>query len=83
MTKKEAMEYVLNKQKGYINDIVSVIGDENFRALSLLGFIKRGKEINNKDSWKVTKSLEDFLRPYNEKNSFFDKVRYYINSKLG
>jgi len=83
MTKKEAMEYVLRLQKGYVSDIVAAIGEENFKALSLLGFIKRGKEISNKDSWKATKSLEQFLKPYSEKISFFDKVRYYINSKIG
>ncbi len=83
MTKKEAMEYVLHLQKGYVSDIVSVIGEENFKALCLLGFIKRGKEINNKDSCKATKLLKQFLKPYNEKISFFDKVRYYINSKIG
>jgi len=83
MTKKEAMEYILYQQKGYVKDIVQAIGEENFKALCLLGFIKRGKEVNNKDSWKATKFLKQFLEPYNEKISFFDKVRYYINSKIG
>jgi hypothetical protein len=82
MTRKEAIEYLIKQKKGYINDIINVIGKENFNALSLLGFIKRGKEVNNKDSWQITKSAEEFLKPYNKKISFFDKIRYYLNSKL-
>ena len=83
MNQKDAMEYVLKQKRGYMQKQIDVIGKANFKTLSLLGFIKQGKEFNNKDSWTVTKSLERFLLPYHQKVSLFDKVRYYINSKIG
>ena len=83
MNQKDAMEYVLKQKRGYRKDLIDAIGEENFKTLSLLGFIKQGKEFNNKDSWTVAKSLKKFLLPYHQKVSLFDKVRYYINSKIG
>jgi hypothetical protein len=83
MTKREAMQYVYRSQNGYVEDIKQKIGQENFKALTLLGFVKRGKESSNRDSWKSTNSLEQFLKPYNTEVSFFDKIRFYLNNKIG
>lgn len=82
LSKKEAMEYVINEKRGYVDELVKKIGEENFKTLALIGFIKQGKEKSNKDSWQATKSLEEFLKPYRKKLSIFDKIRYFINSKL-
>ncbi len=83
MTKKESMEYIYKLKKGYVEDIISEIGEENFKSLTLLGFIKRGKEISNKDSWQTTNLLEKFISPYKKELSLFDKMRFFINKKIG
>ena len=71
------MEYIFKNQKGYVSILIEKIGRENFKAMYLLNFIKVKKE-----NWKMTKNLENFMEPYFKKDSFFDKIRFYINSKL-
>ena len=42
----------------------------------------KGKEISNKDSWKVTEFAVDFVNNINKKISIFDRFRYFINNKI-
>ncbi len=80
--KIETINYVVKNKNGYLNDLKYKIGENNLKALLQTGFIIRGKEISNKDSWKVTEFAVDFVNNINKKISIFDKFRYFINSKI-
>ena len=82
MTKMEAINYIVSSQNGYLDDLQHKIGSDNLTSLLLTGFLKRGKEISNKNSWKSTKLAQQFSFSENNKTSFFDKVRYFINDKI-
>ena len=73
----ETINYVVKNKNGYLNDLKHKICENNLK-----GFIIKGKEISNKDSWKVTEFAVDFVNNINKKISIFDKFRYFINSKI-
>ena len=80
--KIETINHVVKNKNGYLNDLKHKIGENNLKALLQTGFIIRGKEISNKDSWKVTEFAVDFVNNINKKISIFDRFRYFINSKI-
>lgn len=82
MTKSESINYIVSSQNGYLDDLQNIIGNDNLTALLLTGFLKRGKEISNKDSWKATNLAQQFSSSINTKVSFVDKVRYFINDRI-
>lgn len=82
MTKIETIKYIVEEEKGYLDELKLFIGEGNLKTLLQTGFIMRGKEYSNKDSWKATKFANDFVRVANKKISIFDKFRYFINSKI-
>lgn len=82
MNRQEAISYISINNNGYLSELIEAIGSSNVKALSLTGFISRGKEISNRDSWKATKLSKRLHNSLNPKVSFLDKVRYYINSKI-
>lgn len=82
MTKVQSINYIVSTQHGYLDDLKKIIGNENLKALLLTGFIKRGKELSNKNSWKATSFAHKLSNSTNRKISFFDKIRYAINSKI-
>ena len=82
MTKVQAINYIVSTQNGYLDELKDKIGNENLKALLLTGFIKRGKEASNKDSWKATSFAKRLSDSTNKKVSFFDRVRYTINKKM-
>ena len=82
MTKVQAINYIVSTQNGYLNELKDKIGSENLKALLLTGFIKRGKELSNKDSWKATSFAKRLSSSTDRKVSLFDRVRYAINKKI-
>ena len=80
--KIETINHVVKNKNGYLNDLKLKIGENNLKALLQTGFIMRGKEISNKDSWKVTEFAVDFVNNINKKISIFDRFKYFINSKI-
>ncbi len=80
--KIETINYVVKNKNGYLNDLKHKIGENNLKVLVQTGFIIKGKEISNKDSWKVTEFAVDFVNNINKKISIFDRFRYFINSKI-
>lgn len=82
MTKVQAINYIVSTQNGYLDKLQEKIGSENLKALLLTGFIKRGKEASNKDSWKVTSFAKRLSKSTDRKVSLFDRVRYAINKKI-
>lgn len=82
MTKVQSINYIVSTQNGYLDDLKKIIGNENLKALLLTGFIKRGKELSNKNSWKATSFAQKLSNSTKRKTSFFDKIRYAINSKI-
>ena len=82
MKKIESINYIVQNKNGYLNDLKHKIGENNLKALIQTGFIIKGKEISNKDSWKVTKFALDFVNNINKEISIFDRFRYFINSKM-
>ena len=82
MKKIESINYIVQNKNGYLNDLKHKIGENNLKALIQTGFIIKGKEISNKDSWKVTKFALDFVNNINKEISIFDRFRYFLNSKM-
>jgi hypothetical protein len=95
LKKIESINYIVQNKNGYLNDLKHKIGENNLKALIQTGFIIKGKEISNKDSWKVTKFALDFVNNINlltecnkqsiackKEISIFDRFRYFINSKM-
>ena len=82
MKKIESINYIVQNKNGYLNDLKHKIGENNLKALVQTGFIIKGKEISNKDSWKVTKFALDFVNNINKEISIFDRFRYFLNSKM-
>lgn len=82
MKKIESINYIVQNKNGYLNDLKHKIGENNLKALIQTGFIIKGKEISNKDSWKVTKFALDFVNNINKEISIFDRFRYFINIKM-
>ena len=82
MKKIESINYIIKNKNGYLNDLKHKIGENNLKALVQTGFIIKGKEISNKDSWKVTKFALDFVNNINKEISIFDRFRYFLNSKM-
>lgn len=82
MKKIESINYIIKNKNGYLNDLKHKIGENNLKVLVQTGFIIKGKEISNKDNWKVTKFALDFVNNINKEISIFDRFRYFINSKM-
>ena len=82
MTKIESINYIVSSKNGYLDELQGKIGNDNLTSLLLTGFLKRGKEVSNRDSWSSTILAQQFISTKNKEISFFDKVRYFINDKI-
>jgi hypothetical protein len=78
------LSYIKEHKTGYINDLKKNIGEEEIRKLELVGFVKRGQDLiqkNNQwervESYKTTEEFEDYLSiifPKKENRGFFQKL---------
>jgi len=62
--KNEAILYILDKQSGYIKDLIAIFGEELVNELGRLGYITQGATLiednSFKRTWVKTKKAENY-----------------------
>lgn len=82
---KEAIEIVLDKKKGYRDDLILEVGSEELvDELALLGYISQGSTIDNntaKRTWRKTVKADNYARFFIDKlEEEEEKMGLYLDS---
>jgi hypothetical protein len=68
------LTYILEKQSGGLNDLISEYGEDKVEELCLTGFIHQGRDGNRENTWKITDFASKYIRPMQKKPSLANKI---------
>ncbi len=86
LSRKEALKYLYDYKKGYLEELKKYIDDKLLLGFELTGVIKRGQEIDNKNSWQITKEGERIYHNIYKKRlkpSLLTQLQYFTNNLIG
>lgn len=84
MTRKEAIEYIVKKEKGSYEELKNQIGTDLLEQFELLGYISKGIH-EGKETWSANKfAYRSYNKSFNTeaKDSLIDNILHLLFAKI-
>ncbi len=82
LSRKEALKYLYEHKRGFLDELEKYLDEKLLLGFELTGIIRRGQEINNKNSWQLTQEGERVYSNLYKKRlkpSLLTQLQYFTN----